>query len=147
MGQPQTFGLKSEQIVFIFFFLFKSCPTTTFSVYHLERNNKEIHLFSYHPFHTDVQLLLDASDRPITEQRRLHAQTTVIRASAAEVYLCKQKRDLNKQTFPQFTENYPKFPASLEENVPMEGTAPADGPHQVTPTPACRETKGSSGYI
>lgn len=32
-------------------------------------------------------------------------------------------------------ETCPNFPASSEENVPAERTAPADGPHQVPPQP------------
>lgn len=48
------------------------------------RSQRKKHLFSRHPFATDVPPLLDVSDGPITA-------LYLYRASAAEVYICKQK--------------------------------------------------------
>lgn len=53
-------------------------------IHHLEKSKKKKHLFSRHPFATDVPPLLDG---PITA-------LYLYRASAAEVYICKQKLEL-----------------------------------------------------
>lgn len=103
---------------------------------------KTKHLFSRHPFHTDVQLLLDDSEGPIPEQR----WTTVIKRLQQRFIYANRNRicwDFNKKPFPQFTEKCPKFPASsgefsCGESRTSRWTTPGDPP---TPHPCLSGNK------
>lgn len=78
-------------------------------------------------FHRCLMCLM-AQSRPFTSTE--HLQQRFIYANRNW-----SRWDLNARSSPQFMETCPKFPASSQEDVPAERTAPADGPHQVPPQP------------
>lgn len=105
----------------------KSCPTAMCSI--IWRSQGKNIVFppprSLQMFDRCLMRLMGQS-RPFTSTE--HLQQMFIYANRN--WIC---WDFNTQSSPQFMETRPKFPASSEENVPAERTAPADGPHQVPP--------------
>lgn len=104
------------------------CPTTMRGIHHLEKSKKKTSVFSPPICYRCSTAALMAQSRPFTSTE--HLQQRFIYANRNW-----SRWDLNARSSPQFMETCPKFPASSQEDVPAERTAPADGPHQVPPQP------------